>query len=172
MRHQNSVFHDLLKRIPWAVFDGLVDEHNSDKHIRRLPTKSQLVALLYAQFSGASSLREIAAGMESHAARLYHVGARPVTRSTLADANALRPSEVFSGLFAALVKQARRGLRRKIGESVYLIDSTGVRLSALSADWARYSTGVCGATGRSARFPPGAAQGGRAAPLALGGTRV
>ena len=45
MRHQNSVFHDLLKRIPWAVFDGLVDEHNADKHIRRLPTKSQLVAL-------------------------------------------------------------------------------------------------------------------------------
>jgi hypothetical protein len=145
MRHQNSVFHDLLKRIPWAVFDGLVSAHNADKHVRRLATKSQLVALLYAQFSGASSLPEIAAGMESHAARLYHVGARPVTRSTLADANALRSSEVFSGLFAALVKQARRGLRRKIGESVYLIDSTSVRLSALSAGWARYSTGVCGA---------------------------
>ena len=145
MRHQNSVFHDLLKRIPWAVFDGLVSEHDADKHVRRLATKSQLVALLYAQFSGASSLREIANGMESHAARLYHVGARPVTRSTLADANAQRPSEVFGGLFAALVKQARRGLRRKIGESVYLIDSTSVRLSALSADWARYSTGVCGA---------------------------
>ena len=102
-------------------------------------------ALFRAELWGASGRREMADGMGSHAARLYHVGARPVTRSTLADANALRPSEVFSGLFAALVKPARRGLRRKIGESVYLIDSTGVRLSALSADWARYSTGVCGA---------------------------
>jgi hypothetical protein len=145
MRHQNSVFHDLLKRIPWAVFDGLVGEHKADKHVRRLSTKSQLVALLYAQFSGASSLREIVGGMESHAVRLYHVGARPVTRSTLADANSRRSSEIFSGLFAALVKQAHRGLRRKMGESVYLIDSTGLRLSALSADWARFSTGVCGA---------------------------
>jgi len=145
MRHHNSVFHDLLKRIPWAVFDGLVREHHADKHVRRLSTKSQLVALLYAQFSGASSLREIVGGLESHAARLYHVGAQPVTRSTLSDANTRRSSEVFSGLFAALVKQAHRGLRRKMGESVYLIDSTSVRLSALSADWARYSSGVCGA---------------------------
>lgn len=145
MRHQNSVFHDLLKRIPWAAFDGLVRDHHADKHVRRLSTKSQLVALLYAQFSGASSLREIVGGLESHAVRLYHAGARPVTRSTLSDANIRRSSEVFSGLFAELVKQAHRGLRRKMGESVYLIDSTGVRLSALSAGWARYSTGVCGA---------------------------
>lgn len=145
MRHQNSVFHDLLKRIPWTAFDGLVCEHSADKHIRRLTTKSQLVALLYAQFSGASSLREIIGGLGSQAVRLYHVGARPVTRSTLSDANNRRSSEVFSGLFAELVKQAHRGLRRKMGESVYLIDSTGVRLSALSGEWAYFSSGVCGA---------------------------
>ncbi len=28
---------------------------------------------------------------------------------------------------------------------MYLIDSTGFRLSSLSADWAQFSTGVCGA---------------------------
>lgn len=145
MRHHNSVFHDLLKRVPWAVFEDLVAAHDADKHVRRLSTKSQLVALLYAQFSGASSLREIVGGLESHAVRLYHVGAKPVTRSTLADANRLRSSEVFSNLFSALVRQAHRGLRRKMGDSVYLIDSTSVRLSALSGDWARFSSGVCGA---------------------------
>lgn len=145
MLHHNSVLHDLLKRIPWAAFDGLVGEHNADKHVRRLSTKSQLVAMLYAQFSGASSLREIVGGLESHAVRLYHVGARPVTRSTLADANAVRPFEVFSGLFAAMVRQAHRGLRRKVAETTYLIDSTSVRLSGLGAGWARFSAGVCGA---------------------------
>ena len=51
--------------------------------MRRLSTKSQLVALLYGQLSGASSLREIEAGLQSHAARLYHLGAKPVRRSTL-----------------------------------------------------------------------------------------
>jgi hypothetical protein len=103
------------------------------------------VALLYGQLSGAVSLREIVGGLESHALRLYHVGGRPVSRSTLADANAQRSSGVFSGLFAALVGQAQRGLRRKLGEAVYLIDSTAVRLSGLGSDWAQFSAQTRGA---------------------------
>ena len=145
MRHQNSVFHDLLKRVPWTVFERLVDEYEADKHVRRLSTKSQFVALLYGQLSGADSLREIASGLESHAMRLYHVGGRAVSRSTLADANARRPNAVFSELFAAMVAQAQRGVRRAIGEAVYLIDSTGLRLSGLGAEWARFSAQACGA---------------------------
>ena len=145
MRHQNSVLHDVLKRIPWDVFDRLVAQHGSDRRIRRLSTKDQLVAMLYGQLSGASSLRELTAGLESHQTRLYHLGARPVQRSTLADANTLRSSAVFSELFAAMMQRAHRGLRRVIGESVYLIDSTGLRLNQHSDDWARYSVNVCGA---------------------------
>jgi hypothetical protein len=101
--------------------------------------------LLYGQFCGAVSLREIVGGLESHAARLYHVGAGPVSRSTLADANASRPSDVFAGLFTALVKQAGRGLRRTLDEAVYLIDSTSLRLSGNGAEWARFSHEACGA---------------------------
>jgi hypothetical protein len=145
VRHQNSVFHDLLKRVPWGAFERLVAEHGADRRVRRLSTKSQLVALLYGQLSGAVSLREIVGGLESHALRLYHVGGRPVSRSTLADANAQRSSGVFSGLFAALVGQAQRGLRRKLGEAVYLIDSTAVRLSGLGSDWAQFSAQTRGA---------------------------
>ncbi|MBI3496775.1 MAG: DUF4372 domain-containing protein, partial [Proteobacteria bacterium] len=120
MRHQNSVFHGVHKHVPWVEFDRLVAEHEADYRVRRLPTRSQFMALLYGQLSGASSLREIAAGLESHAVRLYHLGARPVLRSTLADANALRPSEVFTGLFAATLQQAHRGLRRSLAETTYL----------------------------------------------------
>ncbi len=145
MPHENSVLHDLLKRIPWDAFDALVVGHEADKHVRRLSSRSQLVAMLYAQLSGAASLREVVGGLHSHANRLYHLGARPVMRSSLADANAKRPHEVFAGLFAEMARQAHRGLRRKIGESLYLIDSTGVRLSGLSAGWARFSAKACGA---------------------------
>jgi hypothetical protein len=134
-----------LKRLPWAEFERLVGEHQADKHVRRLSTKSQFVALLYGQLSGATSLREIVGGLESHAARLYHVGASAASRSTLADANAGRPCAVFAGLFAVMVAQARRGLRRAVGEAVYLIDSTGVRLSGTGSDWARFSATACGA---------------------------
>ena len=145
MRHQNSVFHDLLKRVPWAEFDRLVAAHDADRRVRRLPTKSQFIALLYGQLSGAASLREIVGGLESHAVRLYHVGGRTVSRSTLADANALRPGAVFGDLFAAMVRQAQRGLRRAVGEAICLIDSTGVRLSGRAAEWARFSAKACGA---------------------------
>jgi hypothetical protein len=145
MRHQNSVFHTVLKHVPWHVFDRLVDAHEADARVRRLSTRDQFIALLYGQLAGAQSLREIEAGLASHAHRLYHLGARTVSRSTLADANAKRPSQAFGALFAHLVAQAGRGLRRKIGEAVHLIDSTGLRLSDLSADWARFSDGVCGA---------------------------
>ena len=41
--------------------------------------------------------------------------------------------------------QLQRGYRRKIGDCVRLIDSTGVRLSARSGAWVTFSAGVCGA---------------------------
>jgi IS4 transposase len=145
MQHQNSVFHSVLKHVPWQRLDRLVDEHRSNKHVRALSTKSQLIALIYAQLSGAQSLREIEAALESHAAQLYHLGGAQVSRSTLSDANAQRPWQVFSGLFAHLTAQAVRGLRRKTREAVHLVDATGLHLSALSKDWAQFSAGVCGA---------------------------
>jgi len=145
VRHQNSVLHDLLKRVPWGEFDRLVAAHCADRRVRCLSTKSQFIALLYGQLSGAASLREIVGGLESHAARLYHVGGRPVSRSTLADANAVRPSALFGELFAAMVGQAQRRLRRAVGEATYLIDSTCVQLSGLAANWARFSASACGA---------------------------
>src|SRR2546430_11994653 len=80
-------------------------------------------------------------------ARLYHLGADGVRRSTLSDANALRPVAVFAELLGTMMRQAHRGLRRKLAETTYLIDATGVRLSELSAGWARFSAGVCGAKG-------------------------
>jgi IS4 transposase len=144
MQHHNSVFHSVLKHVPWHRFDRLVDEYQSDKHVRSLTTKSQLIALIYGQMSGAQSLREIEAGLESHAARLYHLGAEEAKRSTLADANRLRPWQVFSGVFADLVGQLTRNHRRKIDDVVHLIDASGLRLSALSKDWAQFSAGVCG----------------------------
>jgi Transposase DDE domain/Domain of unknown function (DUF4372) len=145
MRHENSVLHQILKLIPWAEFERLVEKHRADKHVRRLTTKSQLVAMLYAQLSNAASLREIDAGLKSHAARLYHLGAMTVRRSTLSDANLRRPAVVFAELLAQMMKLAHRGLRKAVAETTYLVDSTGLRLSGESARWAHFSAGVCGA---------------------------
>jgi hypothetical protein len=145
MKHRNSVLHGMLGYLPWQVFDELVAAHGADKWVRTLSTKCQFVALLIGQLSGFCGLRETVAGVNSQAGRLYHLGAREIARSTFADANAHRPSAVFEALFAALVAQAGRGLRRTLDGTTYLIDSTSLRLNQHSADWARYSATVCGA---------------------------
>src|SRR5215831_18370899 len=61
-----------------------------------MTTKRHLITLLYGQFSGATSLREIVTGLESHETRLYHLGAAPVKRSTMSDANSQRPWHVLA----------------------------------------------------------------------------
>jgi IS4 transposase len=144
MRHHNSVFHGLLKYMPWGCVERSVEKHHADTLSRTLDTKRHMIALLYGQLSGATSLREIVTGLESHQARLYHLGAVPVKRSTLSDANAQRPWQVFAEVFAALLKQAHSGLRRSTADAVRLIDSTSIPLSSLSADWATFSTDVFG----------------------------
>jgi Transposase DDE domain/Domain of unknown function (DUF4372) len=145
MRHHNTLLHGLLQFIPWGRFDALVDEHGSDRRVRTFNSKSQLIALIHAQLSGASSLREIEATMASQSARLYHLGAKPPKRSTLSDANAERPAGVFCGLFEALLAQAHPELRRASREAIRLIDATSVGLTAQSQAWASYDAHGCGA---------------------------
>jgi len=144
MQHHNSVFHEVLKQVPWDVFDRLVAAHGADRRVRQLTTKSQFIALLYGQLEGAASLREIEAGLESHHSRLYHLGASAPRRSTLADANKRRPCAVFAELFAVMAARAHRPLRRVLAGTTYLIDATGLRLDGRSLDWARFSAKVCG----------------------------
>jgi IS4 transposase len=145
MLHQNSVFHSLLKHVPWHRLEQIAEHQGADVLSRTLTTKRHFIALLYGQFSGAMSLREIVTGMESHETRLYHLGAAPAKRSTLSDANANRPWQVFSELFVTMLQQAHRGLRRSTAEALRLIDSTSIRLSSLSVDWATFSANVFGA---------------------------
>lgn len=136
MRHENSVFHQLQQHIPWEHFGQLVDEHKADRRVRRLTTKSQFLALLFAQVAGGVSLREIEAGLASQKTRLYHVGGRTIARTTLADANAKRPEAVFSALFSRMAETASRRTRRHMRDSVRLIDATRIKLSSLGSGWA------------------------------------
>lgn len=145
MPHDNSVFHAVLKHVPWDALSEAVGRHGAADCARGFSFKSQLVAMLYAQLSGAVSLRHVAAGLQSHADRLYHLGVEPARRSSLADANRDRPAAVFGDLLAAMIGGARRGLRRKMEGATYLIDSTGLPLNERSADWARFSATACGA---------------------------
>ena len=122
-----------------------MDECAANTKVRRLTTQDQFKALLYAQLAGNESLRAIVADFASHSGKLYHLGSSQVSRSTLADANGRRPCAVFTGLLAELMSRCEHRLGHQVAEAVYLIDSTGFRLSSLSANWARFTAGVSGA---------------------------
>ena len=144
MPDDNSVFHSMLKLVEWDAFDDAVERQRAKTRARGFSCKSHLVALLYGQFAGTSSLREIEAGLHSHATRLYHLGVRPAPRASLADANRNRPVAPFSELLAAMIRRAHRGLRRTMDGATYLIDSTSLTLTDRSAVWARFSADTAG----------------------------
>ena len=144
--HQNIVFHELLKQLPWAKFDRLVEQHSPKRDKRGIEPRAHLIALLLAQLHGAKGLREIADNLKSHVGKLYHLGGSTISKSSLSSANAsAAAANVFGELLTVLMDQLQVGYRRKIGDCVRLIDSTSVKLSSLSDDWAMFSTGVCGA---------------------------
>lgn len=142
MRHQNSVFHGLVRLVPWSVFDRLVDKHAADRRVRRLSTRDQFLALLMGQLADLGSLRDIEEAMASHEMRLYHVGTKAPARSTLADANARRPSALFAELFAHMAGAAGRRTRRHIQDAVRILDATQIRFSSLSDGWLKARHGL------------------------------
>ena len=129
-----SRMQELLKAIPRGVFDRLVSAHQADKHSKGFSNWDQLVAMIYAQLSGAGSLRELTAGFNSQRAHHYHLGTSEIRRSTLAEANAKRSSAVFEELAAWLLAQAGRTLRKEGQALLYLLDSTSVTLKGRGFD--------------------------------------
>ena len=143
--HQNTVFRQLANRLPFGVMRRLIAEYEADKGVRTLGTEQMLLTLLLAQVSEARGLRDIVALLESQAARRYHAGLPAVRRSTLADAAARRPAEVFAGVLGELIGRLTAKLPRGLSDCVRLIDSTTVPLNGLSAKWSRFSAKMCGA---------------------------
>jgi hypothetical protein len=120
-----SRLHELMKGFPRAEFDRLVCEHQADKHNKGFDSWSQLVAMVYAQLSGAGALRELVAGFNAHGTHHYHLGSAPLRRSTLAEANARRTPAVFVGAAHALMTMAARRHRQRCAELLYLLLTTG-----------------------------------------------
>jgi len=129
-----SRFHQLMKALPRGSFEQLVERHQADKHNKGFSCWQQLVAMVYAQISGAQSLRQTEAGFNSAVAHHYHLGCDEIHRSTLSQANGKRKADVFADTLRVLMSQADRVLRRDCEQMLYLLDSTSITLKGPGFD--------------------------------------
>ena len=136
MRFRPSILGKLVEPINRRRFQAVVDEHCGDAYGKSFDSWDHLMALIYAQLSGASSLRSLEAGWNANSQHHYHLGSGLLARSTLSDANQRRPVAVFAETFALLAGQLDRHLRGEGKVMVRLIDSTPIPLGKL-CDWAK-----------------------------------
>jgi putative transposase len=137
MKHVNTVLHQLLRHIPRHRFEQVVERYQGDRRVRSLNCWTQLVALVYAQLAQRLSLRDLEMAFNSHSACHYHLGASPIRRSTLADANASRNPSLFREVFFWLLSRLR-GELPEAQELVRLIDSTTIDLNLNRYGWAKF----------------------------------
>lgn len=129
-----TTFQAVLKGLPRAVFNRCVERHHADKGCKRFHHWDHLLAMVYAQLSGVSSLRALELGFNSH--RMHHRRLRTgaIHRSTLSDASERRSALVFNETAAWLMGKVSRKLRQEMKPLMCLLDSTSITLKGREFD--------------------------------------
>jgi hypothetical protein len=144
LAHSNTVFSQLLKLVPRHRFEVLANEHHIGRRFRKTSRWSQFVALALGQLSGRHSLRDVVANAEAQQSRWYHLGARRITRSTLARVNEQQPSAFYEALFGTLYRRCQPkapGHRFRFRNPLYSMDSSLIDLSLKLFPWGHFALG-------------------------------
>lgn len=125
----------LLSLIPKSMVKELALEHGADRYCKNFFAYDHLVTLLFNSYTQCDSLRALIIGIQVNQHRLLHWGLlHTPRRSTLADANARRPSEFFEALFHRLHRLHMGVLpdslpkNKRMLERLFIMDSTTISL--------------------------------------------
>ncbi len=141
-----TLFAQIISQLPKENIRSIIRKAGTDKHCKGYNTWSQFISMIFCQFSGCDSVRDISNGLKSATGNLNHLGInRAPSQSTVAYQNAHRDSSVFREIFYMLFRyfgqQAawhRKKFRFKM--PIRLLDSTLVSLTLSVYDWAHYTT--------------------------------
>ena len=131
MSHHHTILGQMLQLFSRFDFQKVVETTKTEYHARGFRSWNHFVALLFGQLSGQDSLRGIEAGLASQAHALYHLGVRPVHRSTLAYANAHRSHILFKKIFERMLSQCQAIAPKhkfRFKNPLYSIDATTIDL--------------------------------------------
>ncbi len=135
--YSKTQFSQLLEGFPRGAFERLVNQEQSDKYSKGFRSWDHFVAMVYGHLSGCKSLRELEAGFNAQTAHHYHLGTKPLRRSTLSDANTNRRYDLFERVCQQLISGVHRKLKRELKQMLYLMDSSPISLHGLGFDdWA------------------------------------
>jgi len=141
-----TLFSQVIRELPKNLIKGIIRNAGTDKHSKGYDTWSQLVSMIFCQFSSCDSVRDISNGLKSATGNLNHLGiSRAPSKSTVAYQNAHRSSGVFRDIFYAVYKyfgQQGWGERKKFRFKmpIKLLDSTLVSLTMSVYEWAHYTS--------------------------------
>lgn len=141
-----TLFAQTIGQLPKEIIRSIIRKAGTDKHCKGYDTWSQLISMIFCQFSGCDSVRDISNGLKSATGNLNHLGiSRAPSKSTVAYQNAHRDSNVFRDIFYALSRHfgqqaAWQRKRFRFKMPIKLLDSTLVSLTMSVYDWAHYTT--------------------------------
>ncbi len=99
------IISQLISYIPLDLLDSAIAEFNSDKSYKKLKTKEHLAFMLYGVVGKLESLNGLIKSLPFLGKALIYFGIVELpARSTLADANRNRKSDVFGKLYSLLVE--------------------------------------------------------------------
>jgi IS4 transposase len=136
----------ILSLISRDGFRALVDKHGSDCHAKGYDSWTQLLTMIFAQLSGAESLRDVQGGIATAPGRFKELFLNMIpTKSTIAYNNANRPWELFEEAFLMVMNSLKEKMPKQPTIFAFLnpllsLDSTTISLSLSVFDWARYRT--------------------------------
>lgn len=105
------IISQLISYIPLELIYQAVAEHDSDKSYKKLKTKEQLAFMLYGIVGKLESLNGLIRSLPFLGNALVYFGISDLpARSTLADANRNRKSDVFGKLYSLLVEHYKKQL--------------------------------------------------------------
>jgi len=128
------ILNQILNLIPNSKITEISKLTGCDKYYKQIPLIKHIATMMFGILSRCNSLREICAGMLLCEGKLNHIGLNKVIpRSTLADANRERSSDVFEMVYYMLIERYSSVLSdsRIVGLSIkqlFAIDSTTIKL--------------------------------------------
>ena len=144
--HQGMlVFAQVMAHLPLSTFRRCVAAHRGDHKVQEFSCLDQFLAMAFAQLTARESLRDIEVNLRAQSARLYHMGFRckTIARNTLANANTVRPWQMYADFAQHLIGIARplyasEPLAVDLDATVYAFDATTIDLCLSVYPWAPF----------------------------------